>query len=109
MDTTRFDELYREHAPGLVRFAQWLCGNRHDAEDLAAEAFVRAFAGAALHRHQEARAAGDVARGAPGRLGEDGLDQDAGARGPGEVAADADDQRRRHSVIHRPDLLSHRA
>ncbi len=46
MDTTRFDELYREHAPGLVRFAQWLCGNRHDAEDLAAEAFVRAFAGA---------------------------------------------------------------
>lgn len=46
MATARFDELYREHAPGLVRFAHWLCGNRHDAEDLAAEAFVRAFAGA---------------------------------------------------------------
>jgi RNA polymerase sigma-70 factor (ECF subfamily) len=45
MDTMQFQDLYRSLSADVLRFAQWLCGNRHDAEDLAAEAFVRAYAG----------------------------------------------------------------
>lgn len=45
MDTIQFQDLYRSLSTEVLRFAQWLCGNRHDAEDLAAEAFVRAYAG----------------------------------------------------------------
>jgi RNA polymerase sigma-70 factor (ECF subfamily) len=45
MDTVDFHAVYRAHAADVRRFAQWLCRDRHDAEDLAAEAFVRAFAG----------------------------------------------------------------
>lgn len=41
---TTFEELYRTHAPDVFRFALYLSGNRHDAEDITAEAFVRAFA-----------------------------------------------------------------
>lgn len=40
-----FTELYRRHSEAVFRFAFWLSGNPHDAEDLTAEAFARAFAG----------------------------------------------------------------
>ncbi|MBS1701045.1 MAG: RNA polymerase sigma factor [Armatimonadetes bacterium] len=38
-----FDLFYAEHASPAYRFALRLCGNRDDAEDLAAEAFAKAF------------------------------------------------------------------
>lgn len=41
---TTFEELYRGYAPDVFRFALYLSGNRHDAEDITAETFVRAFA-----------------------------------------------------------------
>lgn len=40
------EELYRRYAQDVYRFAFWLCGNSHDAEDIASETFVRAWAGA---------------------------------------------------------------
>jgi RNA polymerase sigma-70 factor (ECF subfamily) len=40
------EELYRRYAQDIYRFAFWLCGNSHDAEDIASETFVRAWAGA---------------------------------------------------------------
>lgn len=40
------EELYRRYAQDVYRFAFWLCGNAHDAEDIASETFVRAWAGA---------------------------------------------------------------
>lgn len=44
--TTEFSTLYRRHASDVFRFAFWLCGHRADAEDIAAETFARAYAGA---------------------------------------------------------------
>lgn len=41
---TTFEQLYRQHASDVFRFALYLSGNRHDAEDITAETFVRAFA-----------------------------------------------------------------
>jgi RNA polymerase sigma-70 factor (ECF subfamily) len=38
-----FDIFYIEHAASVYRFALRLCGNREDAEDLAAEALVQAY------------------------------------------------------------------
>jgi RNA polymerase sigma-70 factor (ECF subfamily) len=38
-----FDRLYNEHAGPVYRFALRLCGNREDAEDLAAEALAQAY------------------------------------------------------------------
>jgi RNA polymerase sigma-70 factor, ECF subfamily len=40
-----FTELYHRHSDAVFRFAFWLTGDKHDAEDLAAEAFARALAG----------------------------------------------------------------
>jgi RNA polymerase sigma-70 factor (ECF subfamily) len=40
---TDFEELYRRHAPEVLRFALYLSGNRSDAEDITSETFVRAW------------------------------------------------------------------
>jgi RNA polymerase sigma-70 factor (sigma-E family) len=41
--TSRADELFREHAPAAVQLAFLLTGDRHTAEDIAQDAFVRMF------------------------------------------------------------------
>ena len=43
---TTLEELYRRHAPDVYRFIFWLSGDRHAAEDITSETFVRAWAGA---------------------------------------------------------------
>jgi RNA polymerase sigma-70 factor, ECF subfamily len=40
---TTFHELYRRYADEVYRFAFWLCGNPHDAQDLTSETFARAW------------------------------------------------------------------
>jgi RNA polymerase sigma-70 factor, ECF subfamily len=40
---TDFKTLYERHAPDVFRFAMYLSGNRSDAEDITAEAFVCAW------------------------------------------------------------------
>ena len=40
-----FHDLYQQHAADVYRFAYWLSGNVADAEDIASETFVRAWAG----------------------------------------------------------------
>jgi RNA polymerase sigma-70 factor (ECF subfamily) len=37
----RFEELVREHAAALYRYAHWLCRDRHQAEDVVQEALLR--------------------------------------------------------------------
>ncbi|HEB97856.1 MAG TPA: sigma-70 family RNA polymerase sigma factor [Sedimenticola thiotaurini] len=50
-----FDELYRRYEGDLRRYAYWLSGDRHVAEDLLQEALLRAWK--SLHRLQEPKAA----------------------------------------------------
>jgi RNA polymerase sigma-70 factor, ECF subfamily len=38
-----FEELYVAYSPDVYRFANWLCGNSNDAEDITSETFVRAW------------------------------------------------------------------
>lgn len=38
-----FEELYVSYSPDVYRFANWLCGNTDDAEDITAETFTRAW------------------------------------------------------------------
>jgi RNA polymerase sigma-70 factor (ECF subfamily) len=38
-----FHELYSRYAGDVYRFAHWLSGNSHDAQDITAETFVRAW------------------------------------------------------------------
>ena len=45
--TGRLEELYVRNAPGALRLAYFLTGNRELAEDLVQEAFVRVAAGSA--------------------------------------------------------------
>jgi RNA polymerase sigma-70 factor (ECF subfamily) len=40
---TTFHELYGRYAGEVYRFAYWLTGNLHDAEDITSETFVRAW------------------------------------------------------------------
>lgn len=53
---TEFSTLYRRHSADVLRFAFWLCGHRADAEDIAAETFARAYAGADTLRAESAKA-----------------------------------------------------
>jgi len=39
--TRHLEDLYRQHAPAILRFAWGLCGDRATAEDLVAETFYR--------------------------------------------------------------------
>ncbi len=39
----QFQDLYQQYAADVYRFAFWLCGNQHEAEDIASETFVRAW------------------------------------------------------------------
>lgn len=40
---TSFGELYERYAPDVLRFALYLSGDRHEAEDITSETFVRAW------------------------------------------------------------------
>ena len=40
-----FHDMYQKYGLDVYRYAFWLCRNRHDAEDIASETFVRAWAG----------------------------------------------------------------
>lgn len=42
-DTMDFHQVYERYAPAVLRFAFWLCGDVHLAQDLASETFVRAW------------------------------------------------------------------
>jgi RNA polymerase sigma-70 factor (ECF subfamily) len=50
------EELYRRHAPAVLRFACGLCGNRFAAEDIVSETFVRVLTRAPTIETQTARA-----------------------------------------------------
>lgn len=45
-----FDEVYREHADRIYRFAQRICGGDEDARDLVQETFLNAYRGLAQFR-----------------------------------------------------------
>ena len=51
-----FEELYRGHFPEVHRFALYLTGNAAEAEDIASETFVRAWAADAPLRVRSLRA-----------------------------------------------------
>lgn len=51
----RFDRLVGQYAQDVYRFAYWLCGNQHQAEELAQETFLRAWK--SIDSLQEAAAA----------------------------------------------------
>lgn len=51
-----FQELYRTYAGEVFRFAYWLAGDRHDAEDITSETFVRAWTSKTEIRTQTVKA-----------------------------------------------------
>jgi len=53
---TDFADFYRRHSPDVFRFAYYLCRNKADAEDIASETFVRAWAGAEKIQAETAKA-----------------------------------------------------
>jgi len=50
----RFDDLVKQHAAALYRYAYWLARDRQQAEDLVQEALLRAWRGFALLREPAA-------------------------------------------------------
>ena len=42
---TGMETIYRSHAESVYRFAYWLCGDGHEAEDIVSETFIRAWGG----------------------------------------------------------------
>jgi RNA polymerase sigma-70 factor (ECF subfamily) len=53
---TTFHELYSRYADEDYRFAFWLCGNPHDAQDLTSETFARAWSATAEPRAETVKA-----------------------------------------------------
>ena len=51
-----FEELYVAYSPDVYRFATWLCGSTHDAEDITAETFTRAWMNFAIIRTETLKA-----------------------------------------------------
>ncbi len=51
-----FSEIYRRYAPGILRFAWCLTGNRGDAEDITAETFARVWTSSEPIRTQTIKA-----------------------------------------------------
>ncbi len=51
-----FEELYISYSPDVYRFANWLCGNTNDAEDITAETFTRAWTNFAIIRTETLKA-----------------------------------------------------
>ncbi len=49
-DQDTFDRLYREHVDRIYRFAQRLCGQEEDAQDLVQDTFLNAYRGLARFR-----------------------------------------------------------
>lgn len=52
---TDFHEMYVHHAPDVFRFALHLSGDRHQAEDITSETFVRAWTASAPIRNETAK------------------------------------------------------
>ena len=50
-----FEEMYRRHYPDVYRFALFLTGDAHGAEDLTADTFVRAWTARERLRHESVR------------------------------------------------------
>lgn len=51
-----FQELYESHAAEVYRFARWLAGDQHEAEDITSETFVRAWTRGGAIRTETLRA-----------------------------------------------------
>lgn len=51
-----FEQLYVAYSPEIYRFATWLSGNAHDAEDITAETFTRAWINFATIRTETLKA-----------------------------------------------------
>lgn len=53
---TNFHELYERYADDVYRFAYWLSGNHHDANDITSETFARVWTAAAEPRTESVKA-----------------------------------------------------
>lgn len=51
-----FQDLYKDYAPEVFRFALWMSGDRYEAEDITADTFVRAWARRGIIRTETLKA-----------------------------------------------------